>query len=193
MAAVERAGLGELRGALLADLSGEVVEIGAGTGANLAHYGAQVRRVVAVEPSLPMADRLRRRAADGPDHLDVEVVTAPAERLPLPDASADVVVSTLVLCSVRDVGRTLAEARRVLRPRGRLVLLEHVAGEGRLLRTQRLLQPVWSPLSGGCHLTRDPAPALATAGFDTAGVDRVELPMPALTRPGLVGTAIVPR
>ena len=208
MAAVEREGLGDLRAGLLGDLSGEVVEIGAGTGVNLAHYGRAVIRVVAVEPSPPMAQRLQTRAearADGDGaaagrrdgdradghHLDVEVVVAPAERLPLPDASADAVVTTLVLCSVRDVATSVAEARRVLRPGGRLVLLEHVAGDGRLGRVQRFVQPVYGPLAGGCHLSRDPLATIAAAGFAVDDVRRVELPMPPLARPGLIGTARV--
>ncbi|MFA9447045.1 class I SAM-dependent methyltransferase [Egicoccus sp. AB-alg6-2] len=187
LARVERRGLAELRRHLLGSIDGEVVEIGAGTGANLEHYGDRVRRVVAVEPSPPMADRARRRRLVG--KLDVEVVVAPAERLPLADASVDVAVSTLVLCSVRDVAASLAEVHRVLRPGGRFVLLEHVAGEDGMLRLQRFVQPVWKPLAGGCHLTRDPLPSLRAAGFDVADLRHVRLPLPGPASPGLVGTA----
>lgn len=190
LARFERRGLAALRRGLLADLEGEVVEIGAGTGANLAHYGPGVSGVVAIEPSDPMGERARRRA-DGSD-TPVEVVRASAERLPLPDASADVVVSTLVLCSVRDLAAAVGEARRVLRPGGRFVLLEHVAGEGRTLRVQRALEPVWKPLAGGCHLTRTPLPALAAAGFDTAGLSSLRLPLAGPTSPGLAGVAVAP-
>ncbi|MFA9432072.1 class I SAM-dependent methyltransferase [Egicoccus sp. AB-alg2] len=185
---VERRGLAALRRRLLGGLTGDVVEIGAGTGANLQHYGPGVTRVTAVEPSGPMADRLRRRA--GTVAFEVATVEAPAERLPVADDSADAVVSTLVLCSVRDVAVAVAEARRVLRPGGRFVLLEHVAGTGRLLRVQRALEPVWTPLVGGCHLTRDPRPQLLAAGFDLTGVSATRLPMPALVAPGLVGDAV---
>lgn len=190
LARYERRGLAALRRDLLTDLDGEVVEIGAGTGANLAHYGPGVSRVVAIEPSDPMGERARQRA-DGSD-TPVEVVRAPAERLPLPDASADVVVSTLVLCSVRDVAAAVGEARRVLRPGGRFVLLEHVAGEGRTLRLQRALEPVWKPLAGGCHLTRTPLPALAAAGFDTSSIVSLRLPMAGPVAPGLAGVAVAP-
>lgn len=190
LAGFERRGLAALRRDLLGDLEGEVVEIGAGTGANLAHYGPGVSRVVAIEPSGPMREHARRRAAG--TSLDVEVVRAPAERLPLPDASADVVVSTLVLCSVHDVAVAVGEARRVLRPGGRFVLVEHVAGEGRTLRVQRLLEPVWKPLAGGCHLTRTPLPSLAAAGFDTTALRSVRLPITGPVSPGLVGVAVAP-
>lgn len=188
MAAVERNGLGELRDELLGGLSGTVVEIGAGTGANLDHYGPGVDRVTAVEPSPPMAERFRTRA--GEHALDTAVVVAPAEQLPLPDASADAVVATLVLCSVRDVAGAIQEVHRVLRPGGRFVLLEHIAGDGRRLRVQKIIEPVYSPLAGGCRLTRDPRPALTAAGFDVSGLTPVRLPMPALAASGLVGAAL---
>lgn len=190
LARYERGGLADLRRALLGELDGEVVEIGAGTGANLAHYGRGVSRVTAVEPSVPMGERAARRAEAST--VTVEVVRATAERLPLPDASADVVVSTLVLCSVRDLAAAVGEARRVLRPGGRFVVLEHVAGEGRTLRMQRLLEPAWKPLSGGCHLTRTPLPVLSAAGFDTSAIRPARLPMAGPVTPGVVGIAIAP-
>jgi SAM-dependent methyltransferase len=186
----ERAGLATLRAELLGDLEGTVVELGAGTGANLDHYGPGVGRVLALEPEPAMASRLRRRAAGG-DHADrVEVVEAPAEAVPLGDGEADAVVATLVLCTVPDVTRSVAEAHRVLRPGGRLVLLEHIRGEGATLRLQRALAPAWRVVGRGCHLTRDPRPALASAGFDLHDLRATSLPLPAPTRPGLVGTAV---
>lgn len=190
LASAERGGLGELRREVLAPLSGHVVELGAGTGANLAHHPAAVSRLTLCEPVAPMLDRLRRTvASSSPGERDVEVVAAPAEALPLPDRSVDAVVATLVLCTVDDLERTLSEAARVLRPDGRLALIEHVHGTGRLAGVQRALAPAWRVAARGCHLTRDPRAALAAAGWDVAAIRDVDLPMPGLVRPGQVGWA----
>lgn len=186
----ERAGLAHRRGELLGGLRGDVVEIGAGTGANLDAYGAGVRHLTLLEPSAPMARRLRDRAAADP--REIEVVSAPAEALPLPDASVDAVVSTLVLCTVDDLDRTLAEIERVLRPGGHLALLEHVTGDGATATLQRVLARPWRVIGQGCHLTRDPRAALAARGWDTSGIVDVTLPLPRPTRPGQVGHAIPP-
>lgn len=190
LAPVERAGLAERRRELLGDLRGDVVEIGAGTGRNLEAYGPAVTRLTLLEPSTPMMRRLQDRAAA--TGRDVEVLAAPAEALPLPDASVDAVVSTLVLCTVDDLDRTLAEVERVLRPGGRLVLLEHVVGDGATVTLQRVLARPWRVIGQGCHLTRDPRAALAGRGWDTSGISDVTLPMPAPTRPGQIGHATPP-
>jgi ubiquinone/menaquinone biosynthesis C-methylase UbiE len=124
MGVLEQGRLGAKRRELLADLTGDVVEVGAGTGANLRHLPESVGHVIAVEPDPAMAERLRARAASL--GRDVEVVEAPAEALPFPDRSVAVVVSTLVLCTVRDPDAVVAELRRVLREDGRLIVLEHV-------------------------------------------------------------------
>jgi ubiquinone/menaquinone biosynthesis C-methylase UbiE len=184
----ELAGLAQLREDLLADVEGHVVELGAGTGANLDHLGPGIDRLTALEPSPSMADRLRRHAARTVDH-EVEVLEAPAEALPLPSGSTDTVVATLVLCTVADPVQALAEIRRVLRPGGQLLLLEHVRGEGTTETVQRALDPVWRVVGRGCHLTRDTRRIVAEAGFDTSGLRDVRLPLPAPVRPGLVGTA----
>jgi ubiquinone/menaquinone biosynthesis C-methylase UbiE len=190
LASAERAGLAARRRELLGDLRGHVLEIGAGTGLNLAAYGPEVTRLTLLEPSAPMADRLRARVA-GSDR-DAEVLLAPAEALPLGDDSVDAVVSTLVLCTVDDVERTLAEVERVLRPGGRLVLLEHVLGDGALATVQRVLAGPWRVVGHGCRLTRDPRAALDARGWDTSGIEDVSLPMPPPTRPGQVGHASPP-
>jgi SAM-dependent methyltransferase len=184
----ERAGLGERRRSLLAGLEGEVVEIGSGTGASLPYYeGAS--RVVAVEPDTSMAKRLPGRLQEA--KVPIEVVSARAQALPFPDQSFDAAVAAFVLCSVEDQGAVLAEARRVLRPGGKLVLLEHVRGEGRIARWQDRLTPLHRRLAGNCHLNRDTRAAVAAAGFDTAGVERTELPgTHTLVRPGVQGVAI---
>jgi len=188
MAGMERRGLARERARLLNPLRGDVVELGAGTGLNLPHYPAGARLVL-TEPTPPMAVRLRERVAR--ERPEAQVIEASAESLPLADASADAVVSTLVLCTVADVARTLAEVRRVLRPGGRLVLFEHVATGGGWGRVQRLLDPVQHFCARGCHLTRDTRRALEDAGFDTAGVVDALMPgAPPPMRPAIAGSAL---
>jgi ubiquinone/menaquinone biosynthesis C-methylase UbiE len=165
---LERSWLGERRARLLADLSGDVLDVGAGTGANLAHL-RRAARVVATEPDPAMRKRLTGKLTEA--HAPVEVADAPAESLPYPDASFDAVVYTLVLCTVADPDAALAEARRVLKPSGRLVVLEHVRGAGRLARWQDRLDPLWSRFGAGCHLNRDTRATIERAGF---AFDRVE-------------------
>lgn len=187
MSVVERGGLGERRRRLLARAWGRVLEIGAGTGANLAHY-RDAAEVVALEPDLAMADRLRAKV--GRAAVPVEVVVDDAQHLPFPDHSFDTVVSTLVLCTVRDPGRALAEARRVLAPGGRLLFLEHVSGTGWTARTQRLLGPLWQRVAGGCHLDRDTVRAIKDAGFVIDDLERFPMPKaPAFVRPAIMGVA----
>jgi ubiquinone/menaquinone biosynthesis C-methylase UbiE len=165
-----------------------VVEIGSGTGASLPYY-ERASRVVAVEPDTSMAKRLPGRLQEA--KVPVEVVSARAQTLPFPDQSFDAAVAAFVLCSVEDQSAVLAEARRILRPGGKLVLLEHVRGEGRVARWQDRLTPLHRKLAGNCHLNRDTRAAVAAAGFDAAGVERTELPgTHALVRPGVQGVAI---
>jgi ubiquinone/menaquinone biosynthesis C-methylase UbiE len=142
----------------------EVLELGAGVGANLA-YLRPGTRLVAVEPSRRMHDRLRRRAAAAGVELDL--IPHGAEHLPLEDGSMDEVICSLVLCTVADPGRVLAEARRVLRPGGRLRFVEHVAAPRWSPRRwlQRLLRRPWSWLYEGCTLDRDTGRHLRAAGF----------------------------
>ena len=184
----ERAGTAERRRHLLASLEGDVIEIGAGTGRSLPHY-ERARRVVAVEPEASMAKRIERRLADV--RVPVEVVPASAESLPFPDESFDAAVAAFVLCTIPDPDRAVAELRRVLRPSGRLVLLEHVRGDDRLGSWQDRLTPLHRRIAGGCHLNRDTRATVARAGFDVTGVERVLLPESlALYRSGIQGVAI---
>ena len=159
---LERAILAERRARLLDGLDGQVLDVGAGTGANLP-YLRQASRVVAAEPDAAMRRRLAARLAQAA--VPVELSSDPAEGLRYPDASFDAVVFTLVLCSVASPDRALAEARRVLRPSGRLIILEHVRGTGTLARWQDRVTPLWSLLNGGCHPGRDTAAAIERAGF----------------------------
>lgn len=156
---------------LLASLRGDVLEIGAGTGKNLEHY-RDLERLVLAEPDPFMRRKLLARTPS-PVAKELEVVPWPAEALAAPDRSFDAVVSTLVLCSVRDPRAALAEIRRVLRPGGRLVFLEHVAAEDPTRRAwQRRLEPLWRPLAGNCHLCRETARAIEAAGFSFERITR---------------------
>jgi ubiquinone/menaquinone biosynthesis C-methylase UbiE len=190
MAGSERAGLAARRRELLTQAHGSVLEIGAGTGANLSHYPASVTELLLVEPEAPMAARLERhlhRAA-----APTRIVHAPAESIPVPDSSCDFVVSTLVLCTVPDQARALAELRRVLKPSGRLLFLEHVrADDRRLARWQDRLQPLWERFGRGCHCNRRTLEAIAAAGFALGEVRRDEIPKAApIVRPMIIGSAV---
>jgi len=190
MAEAQRAGLEDRRRALLAGASGATLELGAGTGLNLALYPAAVERLVLSEPSPHMAVRLRRRTAES--LLRPEVVEAGAEALPFADASFDTVVATLVLCTVDDPPGALREVARVLRPGGRLLFLEHVRSEDpAVARRQDLVCPVWRFCADGCHPNRD---TLATIAASPLHVERAEpgrLPKaPQFVRPLVEGAAV---
>lgn len=184
----EKGELGERRHELVSGLEGEILEVGAGTGLNLPHY-ERATRVVAVEPDASMARQLHKRVLNAA--VPVEVVTGSAESLPFADESFDTVVVTFVFCSVEDPAGALAEVRRVLRPGGRLVLLEHVRGEGRVERWQNRLTPLHRKLAGNCHLNRDTRTAVAEAGFDAVDIVPTRIPgSHPLVRSGVQGVAI---
>ena len=180
----ERGPLGRARRDKLGALSGDVLEIGAGTGANFPHYGPAVR-VVALEPDPHMLKRARVRLVES-GRTNIEIHPAPAETLPVGDASFDAVVSTLVLCTVVDVAASLAEIRRVLRPGGQIVFIEHVRGEGALGTMQDVVRPVWSYFGAGCQINRRTEDALVTAGFV---VDVEERTKAAPWLPVIIGSA----
>jgi ubiquinone/menaquinone biosynthesis C-methylase UbiE len=183
---VEEAGLRERRHAILSGLEGDVLEIGAGTGLNLEHYPRSVRLVLA-EPDLHMRRKLAERV--GESARDAELVEAAAESLPFPDGSFDAVVSTLVLCSVADLAAALAEIRRVLRPRGKLVLIEHVRGEGGRAALQDAVAPA-SRLLLACSPNRRTGQAVREAGFDLAEEPFELAGGAAWTRPAFQGVAV---
>jgi ubiquinone/menaquinone biosynthesis C-methylase UbiE len=174
--AMDEGGLVEHRQQLLAGLSGEVVEIGAGHGANFAHYLPAVTRVRAVEPEPRLRGIARTAAVDAP--VPVEVSEGLADELPLADHSMDAAVFCLVLCSVPDPLSALQEARRVLRPGGQLRVLEHVRADSPgMVRVQRLMDATfWPALAGGCHTSRDTAAEIERAGFTIDRLDRFLFP-----------------
>ena len=144
---------------------GEVLEIGVGSGLNLAFYDpARARKVTALDPSAPLLARAapRARAASVP----VELVEGDAERLPFADASFDSAVMTYTLCSIAHPERALAELRRVLRPEGELLFVEHgLSDDPATRRWQRRMTPLWKRVSGNCHLDRDAGALIHAAGF----------------------------
>jgi ubiquinone/menaquinone biosynthesis C-methylase UbiE len=144
---------------------GDVLEIGIGSGLNLASYDpARVTRVTGIDPSRGLRARARPRVADAP--VPVELADAAAEALPYADRSFDSVVLTYTLCSVDDPARALAEIRRVLRPGGELIFIEHgLAPDRRTEAWQHRLTPVWKRIGGNCHLDRDIARLVREAGF----------------------------
>ncbi|MER5626628.1 class I SAM-dependent methyltransferase [Streptosporangium sp. NPDC002544] len=173
---VERAGLAERREALLAGLSGKVIEVGAGNGLTFAHYPPAVTRVLAVEPE-PCLRRLARANA-GKALVPIDVVDGLADRLPGEDASFDAAVMSLVLCSLPDQGSALREVRRVLKPGGQLRFLEHVRADSPgMIRVQCLLDAtIWPGLFGGCHTGRDTAAVIERSGFTLERLERFLFP-----------------
>lgn len=175
---------------LLGDLRGTVLEIGPGTGANLPYYAPGVHWI-GVEPNPYMHPYLRREAARL--GLGVDLRTGAGEQIDLPADSVDAVVSTLVLCSVSDVARTLQEIRRVLRPGGAFVFIEHVAAPPGTWarRVQRIVRPVWRLAADGCHPDRETGAAVERAGFAPVEYQRFDLPLP-VVGPHIAGRAVKP-
>ena len=170
MGVLDRAGLAERRRRLVAEASGRVLEVGAGTGLNLRHY-RDVEHVTVTEPDAAMRRRLLARVASAA--VPVEVREVPIEDTGLESASFDTVVCTLVLCTVADQVAALTEIRRLLKPEGRLLFLEHVRSPGWRGRAQAIASPAWAATAGaGCHLDRRSLDAIRDAGFVIDRCDR---------------------
>jgi ubiquinone/menaquinone biosynthesis C-methylase UbiE len=169
------------RAALVPQAHGSVLEVGVGPGLNLPFYSsgtpggfpnppARVERLIAIDPSPGMLARARRQRAG---NLATTLLMATAEALPVAAGSIDTAVVTFTLCSVADPAAALAELRRVLQPGGILLFCEHgLAPDPHVRRWQRRLEPLWRPLAGGCHLTRDVGSALEDAGFRIVTIER---------------------
>ncbi|HLI51078.1 MAG TPA: methyltransferase domain-containing protein [Thermomicrobiaceae bacterium] len=184
-----RADFRRLRPALIGDLDGDVLEIGPGKGDNLQHYRTSVRWT-GLEPNASWHRQIEERARRL--GLSIRLLEGAAERIELPDASLDAVVGTLVLCSVTDQARSLAEIRRVLKPGGRYVFIEHVAAPaGSWSRRAQKLYTVFSGRTSGCHADRETWRAIERAGFSSLDYQRVDLPeILGLTVPWIAGTAV---
>jgi SAM-dependent methyltransferase len=163
-----------LRAETLAGVDGEILEIGFGTGLNLLHYPKHVRRIVAVDPN-PGMNRLAQGRVDR-SGIAVDHRALGGEQLPFEDSTFDCVVSTWTLCSIREVGRALAEAYRVLKPGGRFVFLEHgLSGDPNVQRWQRWLNPIQRVLAEGCRLDLDVEAVVRGQPFHSVAIDRLEM------------------
>ncbi|CAM3643059.1 class I SAM-dependent methyltransferase [Nocardioides zeicaulis] len=174
--------VGDLRAVTCRGLAGRVLEIGFGSGLNVRWYPPEVTSVTAIEPSdvgWRLSERRRARSA-----VPVERAGLDGQRLDLPDASHDVVLVTFSLCTIPDPVLALREARRVVRPGGRLHVLEHgAAPDASVRRWQRRLEPLQRAVAGGCHLTRDVPEVVRAAGWHVDELEQAYLPGPALSRP----------
>ena len=188
--ATEEAGLREMRRELLKQARGRVLELGSGTGLNLELYPHEgIDDLILTEPDPHMAKQLRKRMEEVCP--GAEMIEAGAEDLPFEDESFDTVVVTLVLCTVPDQEAALAETKRVLKPDGQFLFLEHVRSpDPGLAKWQDRLEKPWRFLGDGCHCNRDTESALKAAGFELGDVEHPELPKaPPIVRPMARGRA----
>lgn len=192
MTPAEEACLKEWRRELLKQVHGDVLEIGAGTGASVEFYPEAVRRLVLSEPDKSMRNKLAVKAG-GSTLKDVAVSSDSAENIEADDGSFDFVVVSLVCCSVTNLETSLNQIYRVLKPGGRLVFLEHVAAdEGSPRRKwQNRINPFWRKLAGNCHLNRDTEKAITSAGFEISEIKRESMRKAmSLVRPTIRGIAV---
>ncbi|MFN3713294.1 MAG: class I SAM-dependent methyltransferase [Alcanivoracaceae bacterium] len=165
------------RQALIAAASGRVLELGVGSGANFPYYTDAAVEVHGIEPGDALLEEARANAGRCPSPQRFHLRKGGAEALPYPDDSFDTVVACLVFCTIPDADAAARETLRVLRPGGRLLVLEHVAHEDAFWRRgQRLIEPVWTPLACGCRLSRHTARLFADAGFDISGLNHWQHP-----------------
>jgi ubiquinone/menaquinone biosynthesis C-methylase UbiE len=178
--------VGEMREVACAGLTGRVLEIGFGSGLNVRWYPPEVTSVTAIEPSdlgWHLSERRRARTT-----LTVERAGLDGQRLDLPDDSHDSALVTFSLCTIPDPLLALREARRVVRPGGRLHVLEHgLAPDEAVRRWQRRLEPLQRAIAGGCHLTRDIPSLVEETGWRIEDSEQSYLPGPAASRPWTYG------
>lgn len=188
---MEPLGNADHRDELLKALTGTVIEVGAGSGLNFSHYPATVSDVIAVEPEPHLRALATRAATSAP--VPVTVLDGLADDLPAGDGSCDAAVASLVMCSVPDPARALAEVRRVLRPGGELRFFEHVrSNQPKMARWQDRVNPLWRRLGGGCNANRDTLAAIEAAGFEITKIRRFGFSpswTTRLTAPHILGTA----
>jgi ubiquinone/menaquinone biosynthesis C-methylase UbiE len=167
-----------LRADWIPHASGEVLEIGIGSGLNLPYYSADVHRVYGVDPSVELQRMARKRVAAG--RLAVEFLSQSAEEpLPLPNESVDTVVVTWTICSIPNASQALQQMKRVLKPSGRLIFLEHGRSpDNGVVAWQDRLTPMWKRFTGGCHLNRKVDELIAAAGFQITKLKTCYLPGP---------------
>jgi ubiquinone/menaquinone biosynthesis C-methylase UbiE len=180
----------DVRLPLLSRAGGAILEIGAGTGANLRYFPPD-SPLTLLEPN-PFMVRYLRETVSSMQRRDIIILEAPAESIPLPDASMDTVVSTHVLCSVRDQSGALSKIRRVLKPGGVFLFMEHVAAhpDSGWHRAQQVINPAWRFVGDGCHLTRDTGAAIRAGGFSAVQIEDFHAPdFPAIVSPHISGTA----
>lgn len=172
------------------DLPSTIVEVGAGAGANFRYYPKHAT-VIGIEPNPAMHPHLRSKADR--HHLNLDIRGLVGEQMDLPDGSADAVVGTLVLCSVTDPDQVLSEIRRILRPMGRYIFLEHVAAvqDTPMRSFQEYLKKPWHWLFDGCHLNRDTHMAISRAGFASVDMDCFKMKAPFMPfAPHIFGVAV---
>lgn len=174
--AMRQKNLAAYRSRLVASAEGRVLEIGIGSGLNLPFYGAAVSEVVGIDPSGPLLRMASERAARA---MPVKLVEGSAEAIPLQDGSFDTVVTTWSLCSIPDVPAALSEIRRVLKPTGVLLFVEHGRSpDETVARWQDRITPVWKPIAGGCHLNRPVDTLIRLSGFGLSELQAGYMPGP---------------
>lgn len=192
IAKTEQACLKAWREELLADSNGDVLEVGAGTGANLAYYPETINKLIISEPD----EFMRKRLIEKLKSLDIKNTSIKdfgMEDIDLADNSVDCVVSTLVCCSVNCPHKSLQQAYRVLKPGGKLIFMEHVAAENnpKRLKWQNRINPIWKFISGNCHTNRETEKYIKQAGFKIQQIQKASMrKAPPFVRPTIRGIAI---
>lgn len=184
--------LREWRETLLKNLLGEVLELGCGTGANLAFYPSTIQHLILAEPDRYMREKLTVKLLEY-QYRQVTVLDYDGSLINLQNDSIDAVVCTLVLCTVTDPEQTLSEIYRVLKPQGKLIFIEHVAATNNpdRLKWQKRLAPLWKIIGCGCHVTRDTEKNILQAGFQLQDITRQSMRgVPPIVRPSIRGIAV---
>lgn len=192
LASAEEKCLRDWRQALLAGISGDVLELGCGTGANLEYYPPELNCLLLAEPDRNMLNQLSKRLTYYPQ-LNTKLLDYDGKRFDLADNSVDAVISTLVLCTVDHPNDILSEIHRVLKPSGKFIFIEHVIAKDNpaRLKWQYRLEPIWKIVACGCHLTRDTEKSIESAGFRYEHIARGSMRgVPPFVRPSIHGIAL---